>query len=114
MDCGNLVKITSLIWFQFLLRMIDDFLLVTTDLPLAEKFLQVMHTGMFPLSSIRESSRQREPHAGFPDYGCHIAPEKSLTSFRPSKQPYTTNICTDQCELIDGYQGSLMRWCCGS
>ncbi|KAI5453708.1 Telomerase reverse transcriptase [Naganishia albida] len=62
---------------SLLLRMIDDFLLVTTDFSQADKFLQVMQ-------------------AGFPDYGCHIAPEKSLASFRPTKNPDATTICADR------------------
>ena len=45
-----------------LLRLIDDFLLITTDRPKAVRFVEVMH-------------------AGLPDYGVTVKPEKSLANF---------------------------------
>ncbi|BGP56240.1 hypothetical protein JCM8202_005757 [Rhodotorula sphaerocarpa] len=47
---------------SLLLRYVDDFLFVTTDLELATRFLRVMH-------------------AGLPEYGCFISPEKRLSNF---------------------------------
>lgn len=47
---------------QRLLRYIDDFLLVTTDLGRAKRFVKTMA-------------------AGFPEYGAHVSPAKSLLSF---------------------------------
>ncbi|KIW03271.1 hypothetical protein, variant 1 [Verruconis gallopava] len=45
-----------------LLRLIDDFLLITTEKKLAERFLQVMHRGL-------------------PEYGVAVKPAKSLVNF---------------------------------
>jgi telomerase reverse transcriptase len=45
-----------------LLRLIDDFLLITPDLSQAERFLEVMH-------------------AGVPEYGVKVSPEKTLVNF---------------------------------
>jgi telomerase reverse transcriptase len=46
----------------FLMRLIDDFLLISTDKPTAIKFLEVMH-------------------AGLPDFGIEVKREKSLANF---------------------------------
>jgi telomerase reverse transcriptase len=48
-----------------MLRLIDDYLFVTTDLEKARKFLEVMKTG-------------------HPDYGCFISQDKTLTNFDAS------------------------------
>jgi telomerase reverse transcriptase len=45
-----------------LLRLIDDFLLITTERPLAERFLDTMHQGV-------------------PDYGISVKAQKSLVNF---------------------------------
>ena len=45
-----------------LLRLIDDFLLITTEKELAERFLRIMHRGL-------------------PEYGVSVKPTKSLVSF---------------------------------
>jgi telomerase reverse transcriptase len=47
---------------SLLLRLIDDFLLITTNPAHAKRFLQVMHTGV-------------------PEYGVTVNPEKTLTNF---------------------------------
>lgn len=47
---------------SLLLRLIDDFLLITTDQNHAKRFLQEMHDGL-------------------PDYGVTVNPEKTLTNF---------------------------------
>lgn len=78
--------------------MIDDFLLVTTDFSQADKFLQVMQAGMPSSTLIIRAPADVALLAGFPDYGCHIASEKSLASFRPTKNPDATTICADRCE----------------
>lgn len=51
-----------------LLRLIDDFLLITTSRPKAVRFAEVMH-------------------AGLPDYGVTIRPEKSLANFSVRPTP---------------------------
>ncbi|KAG8701954.1 hypothetical protein FRC08_003804 [Ceratobasidium sp. 394] len=45
-----------------LLRFVDDYLLITTDVRVARKFLKIMHKG-------------------HPEYGCEVAEEKTLTNF---------------------------------
>jgi telomerase reverse transcriptase len=50
---------------SILLRMIDDFLLITTDAQHAKKFLEVMHNGL-------------------PDYGVSVNPAKTLANFEAS------------------------------
>ncbi|KAI5892942.1 uncharacterized protein SCHCODRAFT_01153534 [Schizophyllum commune H4-8] len=52
---------------SLLLRLIDDYLLVTTSRARAVAFLDMMH-------------------AGHPDYGCFIAREKTLTNFDYDEQ----------------------------
>lgn len=52
-----------------LVRLIDDFLLITTDRRHAKQFLQVMHDGL-------------------PAYGVHVNPAKSLTNFEVSINGY--------------------------
>ncbi|KAG9006699.1 hypothetical protein FRB93_008431 [Tulasnella sp. JGI-2019a] len=47
---------------NLLLRYVDDYLLVTTKLPMARKFLEMMTIG-------------------HPEYGCFITPDKTLTNF---------------------------------
>ncbi|KAG8688183.1 hypothetical protein FRC11_005914 [Ceratobasidium sp. 423] len=47
---------------NLLLRFVDDYLFITTDIKVARKFLNIMHEG-------------------HPEYGCIIAEEKTLTNF---------------------------------
>jgi hypothetical protein len=47
---------------QMLLRLIDDYMLITTDLDKARHFLNVMNDG-------------------YPEYGCVISPEKTMANF---------------------------------
>lgn len=35
---------------------------------------------------------------GFPEYGCQIAPDKSLVSFNPANPETKTNVCKDDCK----------------
>ena len=51
-----------------LLRLVDDFLLITTNRPKAVRFVEVMHTGL-------------------PDYGVMVKPEKSLVNFDVAPAP---------------------------
>jgi telomerase reverse transcriptase len=60
LNSPKLVKITDL--SQMLVRLIDDYLLVTTDLEKAKSFWQVMN-------------------AGHTEYGCFISPDKTLVNF---------------------------------
>ncbi|KAG0659712.1 hypothetical protein C6P46_005071 [Rhodotorula mucilaginosa] len=69
---------------QLLMRYVDDFLFVTTDVGLASRFLRVMH-------------------AGIPEYGCAISPEKRLTNF---------DICLDEGEVVPPLAaGEDFPWC---
>jgi telomerase reverse transcriptase len=52
-----------------LLRLIDDFLLITTERTLAEKFLNIMHRGV-------------------PDYGISVKAQKSLVNFDCNVEDY--------------------------
>ncbi|KAG8744116.1 hypothetical protein FRC10_010797 [Ceratobasidium sp. 414] len=47
---------------NILLRFVDDYLFITTDVRMARKFLKIMHKG-------------------HPEYGCEVAEEKTLTNF---------------------------------
>lgn len=71
-----------------LLRLIDDFLLITTNRPKAVRFVEVMH-------------------AGLPEYGVTVKPEKSLVNFdvRPAASSPPLARCTNN---VFPYCGTLI------
>lgn len=71
-----------------LLRLIDDFLLITTNRPKAARFVEVMH-------------------AGLPEYGVTVRPEKSLVNFdvRPTASSPPLARCTNH---LFPYCGTLV------
>ncbi|CUA77091.1 telomerase reverse transcriptase [Rhizoctonia solani] len=67
---------------NLLLRFVDDYLFVTTDIKEARKFLNIMHQG-------------------HPEYGCIIAEEKTLTNF----------VDTDIQTLVLAPDAEYFPWC---
>ncbi|SGZ26907.1 BQ5605_C025g09993 [Microbotryum silenes-dioicae] len=68
---------------QLLLRYVDDFLFITTQKPLAARFLRVMDRGI-------------------PEYGCKISPEKRLTNFDIALRPE---------EVVPPWRDPAFPWC---
>lgn len=64
---------------SLLLRLIDDFLLITTDAKQAKQFLQTMHDGL-------------------PDYGVSVSPDKTLVNFEVSVNGRKVT------RLVDGHE----------
>jgi len=71
---------------QALLRLIDDYLFVTTNRKLAVDFLEMMKKGTFSSTPVRPQSHYLL--SGHPEYGCFISQEKTLTNFDHSDQVY--------------------------
>ncbi|KTW32040.1 telomerase reverse transcriptase [Pneumocystis jirovecii RU7] len=55
-----------------LLRLVDDFLLITLDKTIAKKFLECMHKG-------------------YPEYNCYVNPDKSLVNFEANVDGFKVN-----------------------
>ncbi|SCV70113.1 BQ2448_1507 [Microbotryum intermedium] len=75
---------------QLLLRYVDDFLFITTQKPLAARFLRVMDRGVY----------QSLPR--IPEYGCKISPEKRLTNFDIALRPE---------EVVPPWRNPDFPWC---
>jgi telomerase reverse transcriptase len=66
---------------QMLMRLIDDYLYVTTSLTKAKAFLAMMVQGMWSViywCPVHFSSHVRTGH---PEYGCFISKDKTLINF---------------------------------
>jgi len=72
-----------------LLRLVDDYLLVTTNYSKARAFLEMMMKGSsFPAWPIVDVTFM--PHlTGNPEYGCFISHEKTRTNFDFGSDPST-------------------------
>jgi hypothetical protein len=67
---------------KLLLRMIDDFMFVTTKRSAAVKFLDIASRGPYtPPDSSPCILPYDVPLTGFPEYGAFISPEKSMVNF---------------------------------
>jgi telomerase reverse transcriptase len=68
-----------LISSQVLLRLIDDYLFITTSLTSAKRFLDMMKKGTY--ISLAQVYIFDVAFPGHPEYGCFISPDKTLTNF---------------------------------
>lgn len=78
--------VVSVLWLantaQELFRLIDDYLFITTSLPKARDFLDMMNRGMNNSVSCFSNLRWRCTWIkGHPEYGCFISKDKTLTNF---------------------------------
>ncbi|KAG9125666.1 hypothetical protein FRC07_006702 [Ceratobasidium sp. 392] len=71
-----------------LLRFVDDYLFITTDIRVARKFLKIMHRG-------------------HPEYGCEVAEEKTLTNFADAE--VQTLVLAPENELLTLSRLSMVR-----
>ena len=67
-----------LISSQVLLRLIDDYLFITTSLTSAKSFLDMMKKGTYSIALVYIFN---VAFPGHPEYGCFISPDKTLTNF---------------------------------
>lgn len=85
-----------------LLRLIDDYLFITTDLQDAREFLEIMDKGMEPTLALAISicvnvNLSVSMLSGHPEYGCFISRDKILINF---EHELSANLRPDQtCQL---------------
>ena len=61
------------------MRLIDDWLLVTTDLAKASRFYDMMSEGTYNRLLYESAIAMHSP--GHPEYGCFISKDKTLMNF---------------------------------
>lgn len=102
-QCSLLGLYALLMLSKLLLRYVDDYCFVTTDLAKAIRFLDAMNAGkdihysLLTLSSII--------HPGHPEYGAFIVPEKTLTNF-----DYDTDLLSRTSLIEKGVPVSEFFW----
>ena len=70
-----------------LLRLVDDYLLITTNYLKAKAFLEMMIRGRSFLVSLTGDWILTPPDTGNPEYGCFISHEKTRTNFDFGSDP---------------------------
>jgi telomerase reverse transcriptase len=63
------------------MRLIDDYLYITTNKSNAAKFLATMNEGLHLACFLANMGNANTTDLGHPEYGCFVSKDKTLTNF---------------------------------